>query len=480
VQFGIQNYKYVEPIKLEIMTRTKKILLYSWCACVALAAVVVVAFITWRINLSREVDAKLTALRAAGMPASGAELNDYYPAVPANQNAAPVMAQAFALMRNFPDSRSNEVANFTIPARGHPWTAAREKLLSDYVAMNAAALGRMRAAIKLPDCRYPVDYTPGPGTLLLHLQKLHNLAEIVRYESLLAGESGDTANAAVAIENLLGMAHTLDKEPDLIAQLVRISFTAMAKESLERCLNITNLNRAELSELAPGFSAADKTNVMVRALIGERAINTPVFIEASQTPEAAKGLVEGAQTVGGFADPMLDFWLIHLPRFFEVTGFWDRDLLFYLNNMETNIALDHFAPPRSLAAADNFKKAEKEVEQNHYYLSKLFLEALSSAVVKEAKNLAYLRVSIAAVAVERFRVAHGQLPQSLNDLVPQFLSAVPADPFDGKPLRYHRLAKGYVIYSVGADGQDDGGREKPADWKSGDKTNYDITFTVER
>jgi hypothetical protein len=47
-------------------------------------------------------------------------------------------------------------------------------------------------------------------------------------------------------------------------------------------------------------------------------------------------------------------------------------------------------------------------------------------------------------------------------------------------LRYHRLAKGYVIYSIGADGHDDGGREKPADWKPGDKTTYDITFTVER
>ena len=43
-----------------------------------------------------------------------------------------------------------------------------------------------------------------------------------------------------------------------------------------------------------------------------------------------------------------------------------------------------------------------------------------------------------------------------------------------------RLAKGYVIYSVGNDGHDDGGREKPADWKSTDKTTYDITFTVER
>jgi hypothetical protein len=74
----------------------------------------------------------------------------------------------------------------------------------------------------------------------------------------------------------------------------------------------------------------------------------------------------------------------------------------------------------------------------------------------------------------------GHLPENLNELMPQFLPAVPIDPFDGQPLRCHRLAKGYVIYSVGSDGHDDGGREKPADWKSGDKTTYDITFAVER
>lgn len=54
-------------------------------------------------------------------------------------------------------------------------------------------------------------------------------------------------------------------------------------------------------------------------------------------------------------------------------------------------------------------------------------------------------------------------------------------PTSGAELNaYHRLAKGYVIYSIGQDGQDDGGREKPADWKSSDKTTCDITFTVER
>ena len=110
----------------------------------------------------------------------------------------------------------------------------------------------------------------------------------------------------------------------------------------------------------------------------------------------------------------------------------------------------------------------------------MLLPALGSAIIKEAKGLAQVYSAQTALAVERFRLAHGTLPERLDALVPQFVSAVPADPFDGQPLRYHRFERGYVIYSVGEDGEDNGGRERPADAKSSDKTPYDITFTVER
>ncbi len=84
------------------------------------------------------------------------------------------------------------------------------------------------------------------------------------------------------------------------------------------------------------------------------------------------------------------------------------------------------------------------------------------------------------LAVERFRHAQGRLPDGLKELTPQFLDAIPTDPFDGASLRYRRLVRGYVIYSVDQDGHDDGGREVPERRKTTDKNTYDITFTVER
>jgi hypothetical protein len=63
------------------------------------------------------------------------------------------------------------------------------------------------------------------------------------------------------------------------------------------------------------------------------------------------------------------------------------------------------------------------------------------------------------LALRGFRVEKGRYPETLQELVPGWLQRVPADPFAaGAPLRYHRRGSRFVLYSVGPDGVDDGGR----------------------
>jgi hypothetical protein len=74
--------------------------------------------------------------------------------------------------------------------------------------------------------------------------------------------------------------------------------------------------------------------------------------------------------------------------------------------------------------------------------------------------------------VERHRRKYGQAPAKLEQLVPEFLTAVPVDPFDGKPLRYAVRPDRRVVYSIGKNGQDNGGQEQ------GDRGEPDVAFTV--
>jgi hypothetical protein len=452
------------------MTRTSKFILWLLCGL----ALLVISFIVWRVNLAHDVDAKLQAIRAAGLPTSGAELNAYYPAVPDNENAALVMTQAFVLMRNFPDERSNEVANFKISPRGQSLTTEQKQLLSDYVKMNAAALAKAGEAIKLPRSRYPLDLTAGVETEFPHLAPLNNLVKAAEFKALLELESEQLTNADDSINNILKIVSTLDEEPEIVSWLVRNTSIGRATTMLERRLNADVLTDQELNEFSAGLAGVGGTNPLKRAVIALRANRIPYF---RMTWSQLRQINEAN---GDSTDGMPDS--DRQPFLFWVSGWRDRDLRFFLNIMDANIAITSLPPPQNIIAYRNFdfEKIAKTIKRYHFHLSAMFLPELSSSVRVENKGFAQIRSATAALAVEHFRLVHGQLPENLNELVPQFLPAVPSDPFDGAPLRYHRLAKGYVIYSVGADGHDDGGREKPANWKSSDKTTYDITFTVER
>jgi hypothetical protein len=63
-----------------------------------------------------------------------------------------------------------------------------------------------------------------------------------------------------------------------------------------------------------------------------------------------------------------------------------------------------------------------------------------------------------ACGLERYRLAHGQYPETLEALVPQFAEKLPHDIIGGQPLKYRRTADSqFVLYSVGWNETDDGG-----------------------
>jgi hypothetical protein len=85
---------------------------------------------------------------------------------------------------------------------------------------------------------------------------------------------------------------------------------------------------------------------------------------------------------------------------------------------------------------------------------------LHSDMVRQAQVVAIVRSTRVVVAMERYRRGHGeQLPARPEALVPDYLPAVPIDPFSGQPLIVANEARGYVVYSIGANRRDDGGRD---------------------
>jgi hypothetical protein len=67
------------------------------------------------------------------------------------------------------------------------------------------------------------------------------------------------------------------------------------------------------------------------------------------------------------------------------------------------------------------------------------------------------RNSQIALALTVYKAEQGKYPAQLADLAPNYLKQVPDDLFSGKPLIYKPSKKGYLLYSVGKNGNDDGG-----------------------
>src|SRR5437016_5374692 len=85
--------------------------------CLGLVLLVIVVFAAWRIRLANDIKAEFAAIHAAGLPTNGDEANAYYPDVPDAENAAVKMEEAFELLTNYDDRRSNGSRPSNFPCR---------------------------------------------------------------------------------------------------------------------------------------------------------------------------------------------------------------------------------------------------------------------------------------------------------------------------------------------------------------------------
>jgi hypothetical protein len=65
-----------------------------------------------------------------------------------------------------------------------------------------------------------------------------------------------------------------------------------------------------------------------------------------------------------------------------------------------------------------------------------------------------------AFGLTAYRREHGRYPARLNELAPKYLATIPGDLFSGKALFYQSADDGYLLYSVGRNGKDEGGRRQ--------------------
>jgi hypothetical protein len=286
---------------------------------------------------------------------------------------------------------------------------------------------------------------------MTHFAQIKHDLQVVWAAALLDAENNQGKQAADDVLVTFSLARSLTAEPDLISQLVRVACVENAVAELEQILNRTAVPAESLSELSRTFQAMEVSEAtgegFNRSLIGERIMVMDHF-EKATIPELAAAAADGTT----------DEQRALLVKLLRQWG-GRRDEQEYLETTFKQFldARKDAFPERLTNAKDIQQKASENLD-GLLLLNNSWLTGYAGLEKQEAKCLANLRLAVAAVALEQFRAARLQYPADLSELTPTYLDAVPADPFDGQPLRYRKQGAGYILYSIGPDLKDDSGK----------------------
>jgi len=398
------------------------------------------------------------------LPRTLAELDRWYLEPPAGQNAATKFLEGIAALK-ITDSDSNS-ASLPLAGKGerpHPDKAVPPEMkaaITEFVERNQPAFHAFGQAAQLQESRYPIQLNRGQWVLLPHLTKIRHTAQILELSAISHAVAGQGKDAGDDLLAGLALARSLESEPVLISQLVRVACNSIMVKSLEQTLNRITLPQQTLDQLQKSLQRSEEREAagfgFTRGFVGKQVSDLSAFdmppegyltISDKATPEERKKLeLEIKETLA--AD----------RKFCQTT--FDQALAVRKQPFPARLTQDVFAEAYLVATNRNLP------------LSSVLFGGLNKDTALEASSLANLRLAQTTIALERFRSAHANhFPDSLTELAPNYLSPVPADPFDGKPLRYHKKGIGYALYSIGQNLMDDGG-------KSGNGTEGDIVFAV--
>ena len=343
-------------------------------------------------------------------------------------------------------------------------------------------LAELRAASRRPYSRYPVIYDLDDpwGILIPHLEKIKGAVQRLQRRACAELAVGRGEDALEDVKLMLYLADSLKEEPILISYLVRLACVQIAIQPVWEGLAAHRWSDAELQELQTRFQQFNFLADMKRPLDGERAaaiLTADLLYRRKYRPSELFDLDAPDPIGGGFVDLVSRF----VPR-----GWYYQEQLSYCRLYESQLggtfdAVKKRVFPAQIATHDH--ELEREIAGgrlgktlnavlHHRLLAAMLLPALGKASLKAAMAQTAADQAALACVLERYRLASGQFPETLEALAPRFLSPLPHDLLTGQPYQYRRAEDGqFVLYSVGWNEKDDGGTpgktlfdEQQGDW----------------
>jgi hypothetical protein len=380
------------------------------------------------------------------------------------------------------NQQRQEMAAQLAKASNSPWTADQYPLIARWLAVNDHPLNQVVAAGMLPRFYVPLIYPSGsPVTTDAkppRLEVLRAAAQALRARAMLKLGGGDLSSAATDVRAMHRLARLVGQGNLLSERMTAGGIEAMACEadclmagskklSRETC-RLELMAISSLSPLPPLWECVDKADRF-------GALDITHICAHGNTARFAKTYL-GLELPEG-QEVQMD-WNVIL----RMQNFWfDREvaLLRLADPAKRRKAADEFAADlevlkrwrqsegearlRELAAKDTRNSSELRTEKSELFGKMLVTAFLTSPLpLVEFQNdkATILDLDRVVLALELIKADKGHYPEKLEALTPDYLATIPKDRFSDGSLIYRLEPKGYVLYSVGPNMKDDGGRTK--------------------
>ena len=413
--------------------------------------------------LDNAVAAEARAMRVEAAAVMQAALP---PAVADAENAAILHAQAAAALAAAPDlTAADGPLGQTDPDVASPAVGA-------LLARHAGLLDTIRRAADMPACRFPRDWTrPSFDMLLAEVQSCRNEGRLLALAARHEAATGKPAAALTDAVRLGRIGRQVGSEPILVSHLVGIAIDATALSVLAEILPTLTPADAPLLDDPALRDLVASTPSLVRAINGEEAFGLSIFANFA---DGRQGIDDMGRLAGDpnvailpqeepfslLIDPLSAVWRAFiLPA--DIAGYRRR---FEAYRQLVTEGVDQSRTwPQTQKQIDGIE-AEIRRTGPDGFLSRLIVPATDAVLRSQCMAVARHRAAEVLLATTRERLASGTHPASIDALVPARLPSVPRDPFTtDAPLHLKATSEELLIWSVGPDGDDDGGPQKDSE-----------------
>lgn len=326
---------------------------------------------------------------------------------------------------------------------------------------------------KRPSSYFPHRYEDMPAIGINHISPMLSLSKYLRLRAIAEMELGKSDDAARDVLLILRLADSLKGEPIIISLLVRISILNIANRALWEGIARGAWSDAQLAMFEERLRGYDLIPEMADTLRGERGSMLP-FLESVMQKDELENLLPGLAFMFGETtsedfgewDPK---WILIATLYPRGWVYSDLALTATLHQRWIDALGDRTKP---LRPADYEKRNVEQMglpNNIKHFLTYLLMSSLDGCIETCASSQAKIDQARTACALERYRLAHGDLPETLEALVPQFIAAVPLDAITNKPLHYRRIsAADFALWSIGWDATDDNATPLDRETKKGD------------